>query len=262
MTRLIVAILALALLTTACASADSGAIGDFAEIQVGAVSVIQDASAGTATLTVATNIDAVCAVAYGPTEALGSLATDQDMGGVAHDEHQAVMTGLDAETTYYYRLQGVGVDGRLYQSDLMTFTTPASSGLIEPGPNVAVDGVVVEFSSEFSAAFAASHAIDGDLGTEWSSAGDGDDAYLVVDLGRTVEIAGVGFRTRQMSDGSSVTNSFTVTIDDELHGPFPAGAGLAIGEVSAVGRVFRFDVVASTGGNTGAVEIEIYGAGG
>jgi len=254
--------LAVSLLATACASGDTGELGDFAEILAGEVTIAPDESGQTATLTVVTNIDAVCAVAYGPTEALGSLATDQDMGGGAHDDHQAVMTGLNPETTYYYRLQGVGIDGRLYRSDLMTFTTPSSTESVAPGRNVAVDGVVVEFSSQFSDTFAASGAIDGDLGTEWSSAGDGDDAYLVVDLGQRVEIAGVGFRTREMSDGTSIANSFTVTIDGDLHGPFPAGPGLAISEVSAVGQIVRFDVDTSTGGNTGAVEVEIYEAAG
>ncbi len=142
----------------------------------------------------------------------------------------------------------------------MTFTTPPSTEAAAPGRNVAVDGTVVEYSSQFSDAFAASNAIDGDLGTEWSSRGDGDDAYLVVDVGRIVEVIGVGFRTREMSDGTAIANSFTVGIDGVSYGPFPGGPGLAQGEVSAVGRVFRFDVDTSTGGNTGAVEVEIYEA--
>ncbi len=161
----------------------------------------------------ATTIDAVCAVAYGPTETLGSLSTDQDMGGGAHDDHRALMTALEPETAYFYRLQGVGADGRLYRSELMTFTTPPSTEAAAPGRNVAIDGTVVEPSSQFSDAFAASNAIDGDLGTEWSSRGDGDSAYLVVDLGRRVEVTGVGFRTREMSDGTAIANSFTVSID-------------------------------------------------
>lgn len=254
-------ILAVGLAAVACASGEAGDVRDFSEIQAGDVAITFDASATSATLTVGTSIDAVCAVAYGPTEALGALATDQDMAGAAHDDHEATMIGLVPETTYSYRLQGVGADGRLYRSELMTFTTPASvdpGGPAALGTNVAGEGEVVEFSSEFSAAFAASRAIDGDLATEWSSAGDGDDAFIVVDLGRTVEIVGVGFRTRQMSDGSSVANSFTVTIDGTTYGPFAAGPGLAMGEVRASGRVVRFDVGESTGGNTGAVEVEIY----
>ena len=74
-------------------------------------------------------------------------------------------------------------------------------------------------------------------------------------------MTGVGFRTREMSDGTSITNSFTVTVDGgDTFGPFEAGLGLAVGDFEATGRVFRIDIDSSTGGNTGAVEIEIYGS--
>ena len=262
MVRFFAVFLVAVFLFASCAGSATGDVGDFSEIQSGEVMITPDESGTTASLTVATNIDAVCAVSYGSTEDLGSLSTDQDMGGGAHDDHQAIMTGLAPETTYYYRLQGVGSDGRLYSSDLMTFTTPVAAESGAPGPNIAVGGTVVDFSSQFSDAFAAPNAIDGDLGTEWSSGGDGDDAFIAVDLGEAVAIVGVGFRTREMSDGTSIANSFTVTIDGETYGPFPAGPGLAIGELSTVGRVVRIDVDTSTGGNTGAVEVEIYGAAG
>lgn len=262
MWRYFLLLMAAILLVSACAGGETSDVGDFSEIQNGEITITPDVSGTAATLMVATSIDAVCAVAYGSTEALGSLSTDQDMGGGAHDDHQAIMSGLNPETTYYYRLQGVGSDGRLYSSDLMTFTTPVAAESGAPGPNVAIEGAVVEVSSEFSDSFAASNAIDGDLATEWSSQGDGDDAFLVVDLGQDVDIVGVGFRTREMSDGTSIANSFTVTIDGDTYGPFPAGPGLAFGDVSALGRVVRFDVDTSTGGNTGAVEVEIYRAAG
>ena len=45
-------------------------------------------------MTVATSVEAVCAVAYGETEALGRLATDQDMGGAGHSDDAAVLTEL------------------------------------------------------------------------------------------------------------------------------------------------------------------------
>ena len=71
---------------------------------------------------------------------------------------------------------------------------------------------------------------------------------------------GVGFQTREMSDGTSVTLSFTVTdANGTVYGPFEAGPGLAIARADFVGRVVRIDVETSTGGNTGAVEIEVYG---
>lgn len=241
-------------------SDESDVVLPFEDIVVGEVEVLADPSGAAATLRVDTSIDAVCAVAFGPTEALGGLATDTDMQGGGHSQHSPLMRGLEPETTYFYRLQGVGEDGNLYRSDLMTFTTPAAGDAAAPGRNVAVGASVVDVSSEFSAAFGASNAVDGDGATEWSSSGDGDDAYVVIDLGGAVEITGVGFRTRTMSDGSSTAETFSVTVDGESFGPFPAGVGLATAEIQATGQTVRFDVVTSTGGNTGAVEVEVYAA--
>lgn len=114
-----------------------------------------------------------------------------------------------------------------------------------PGEKVAVDSEVVEVRSEFSDTFAAANAIDGDPAIEWSSAGDGDDAYLIIDLRRTTDVIAVGFHTRSMSNGTATTDAFTVTVDDaEVYGPFPMGRI----EVAFSGRVVRFDGGTSTGG--------------
>lgn len=222
--------------------------------------VVSDPSGLSATLTVTTSIDMACAVVFGTTTALGDgIATDTDMAGGAHDDHHVLMTGLEPDTEYYFRVQGSGEDGRLYRSELLTFRTPAADPAASPGENVAVGAAVVDMSSEFSAAFAAENAVDGDPATEWSSAGDGDDAWITIDLGEPVDVAGIGFRSREMSDGTSIINAFTVTVDDgDPLGPFPAGAGLSIADVEFTGQILRFDAVDTTGGNTGAVEIEVY----
>jgi hypothetical protein len=186
--------------------------------------IIETSPAGTsAVLNVTTTIEAVCAVAYGETETLGRLATDQEMGAGGHSDHEVLLTGLAPDTEHFYRLQGVGVDGRLYRSEILTFRTPPASEVL-PGRNVAVDSEMVEVSSQFSEDFAAVNAIDGDPATEWSTAGDGDNGYLVIDLGREVDVVAVGFHTRSMSDGSATAQTFTVTIDEiQTYGPFPAG---------------------------------------
>ncbi len=121
---------------------------------------------------------------------------------------------------------------------------------------------MTDFSSEFNASFAAALAVDGDTGTEWSSRGDGDDGFLTVDLGSTNEIGGFEFITRSMADGSAITSEYTVTIDGaEVLGPFPAGtpADARFQAAATSGRILRFDIVTSTGGNTGAVEIRVFG---
>lgn len=148
------------------------------------------------------------------------------------------------------------------ESDMGSGTVATSAGdtAEPPAPNVAVGAAVSAVSSEFSDAFAASNAVDGSGATEWSSAGDGDDAFIEIDLGDVYAIEGVGFRTRSMTDGTAVTTSFTITVDGTTYGPFDAGPGLSIGLVEFEGRIIRFDVATSTGGNTGAIEVEVYGS--
>jgi hypothetical protein len=244
--------LVLVLALAACSSGgDTGSIRPFSEIASSDPVVEVDPSGTVATLRVSTSIDAVCAVSYGTEGPSGALATDRDMGVGGHSDHEALMTGLDPNTTYQYRLQGVGADGVLYQSETFTFTTPkADPALSALGDNVAVGAAVTEVSSEFSEDFAAENAFDGDPATEWSTRGDGDDASVTVDLGETFEVSAVRFRTRSMSDGSSITETFSVVVDGEVYGPYEVGPEPS--EVSFSGRVLTFSVETSTGGNTGA----------
>ena len=248
-------IVVIGLAVSAC-SADPGTeIGDFSSIAESDPVIEFDPSGTVATLRVTTNLDAVCAVTYGIDGPSGSIATDQDMGVGGHSDHRAVMTGLQPGTEYKYRLQGVATDGVIYRSEVMTFTTPdAETGGF--GPNVAVGASVLDVSSEFSADFAAANAVDGDLATEWSSQGDGDDAFITIDLGARVAVTAVAFRTRSMGDGSATTETFTVEVDGSLHGPYAAEPTPT--PASFTGQILRFDVVSSTGGNTGAVEIEVF----
>ena len=237
-------------------------VGAFSEIQATDITIEPDPAGDGAVLRVDTTIDVACAVTYGPTQALGSIATDTDMVGGGHSVHQPLMRDLTPGVTYWYRVSGVAGDGTLYQSDLMQFTYngEAVAAVEPPAPNVAVGASVTAVSSEFSAAFAAANAVDGSTSSEWSSAGDGDDAFIEIDLGEVHSVAGVGFRTRSMTDGTAITTSFTVTVDGETYGPFAAGPGLSVALVEFEGRVIRFDVATSTGGNTGAIEVEVYGA--
>jgi hypothetical protein len=224
--------------------------------------VVPDASGTTAVLRVTTELDMACAVVFGKDESLGEgIATDADMGGGAHTDHQAVMTGLEPGTQYFYRVQGSGSDGNLYRSDLMSFRTPVADAARSPDENVALGATVVDVSSEFSADFRADAAIDGNLATEWSSAGDGDDASFTLDLGRVLSVVGIALRSRSMSDGSSVVETFTVTVDDgQTYGPFEAGTEGAVAPVEFTGQVLRMDADRTSGGNTGAAEIEVYAA--
>ena len=125
-----VLLVGLAFVLSSCSGAKADpnlAPGDFREIAIDEPMMTPDPSGTFAVLTVATSIDAICAVAYGETEALGSLATDLDMRGGGHDDHNARLTGLAPDTRYFYRLQGIGPSGRLFQSEVMEFRTPTAA---------------------------------------------------------------------------------------------------------------------------------------
>ena len=83
-----------------------------------------------------------------------------------------------------------------------------------------------------------------------------------LDLGAPLEVSGLQFLTRSMTDGTAIAETYTVTVvGAETLGPFPASnpADPQTSEVAVTGQEFTFDVETSTGGNTGAVEIRILG---
>lgn len=236
----------------------------FTAIQANDIVIESDPAGGGAVLRVNTLIDVACAVTYGLTPDLGSIATDTDMAGGGHTVHQPLMRGLNAGETYFYSVQAIAEDGSLYRSDIMTFTYTGEDGggeevVAPPAPNVAGQAQVTASSSEYSDAYGAIFAIDGDLSTEWSTAGDGDDAFITLTFQDRMIVKGVGFRTRSMTDGTSITLTYSVTVDGKQYGPFEAGPGLAVALADLEGYEFRFDVETSTGGNTGAIEVEVYG---
>jgi len=255
---LVAGVALVALVGCSSTGSSSAAIADIDLVLAGAIDIVVDPSGTAATVDVDTTIPVACSVIYGTDDSFGSIAVDDDMSGGAHQDHGPRLTGLTPDTEYSYILQGSDAAGVIYRSDVMTFRTPVAieTGL---GANIASFGAVTGASSEFSDAFAASMAIDGDLGTEWSTAGDGDDAWIEIDLGADHRISGFAFRTREMGDGTAITETFTVAIDGASIGTFPAGSTPVALTEPVVGRVLRFDADRTSGGNTGAVEIEIFG---
>ena len=269
----LLAVCAVALGLVGCGgSADTpgaaGTVRDFRAVQVGPTRVEILQGGTEAVIRVTTDPATVCAVAFGKSKALGRIANDPNMGGTAITEHAVVLRKLAPSTGYLYRLTATDAAGHVYQTPgTLTFETkPAEkAGAGAGGPDLALHAEVVDVSSVYSGAFAASNALDGDLATEWSSNGDGNRAFLTIDLGKRVAVTGVAFRTRGMGDGSAITRSFSVVVDGGTrYGPFGAGdrRSARIAAVSFTGRILRFEVDTSTGGNTGATEIEVYGAGG
>lgn len=228
---------------------------------------VEDIGTQTATLRVRTTVAVACSVVYGRDTSYGSVSTDMDMGGAAHTNHTAVMGGLEPDTTYHYRLQGTGPDGTMYVSDDRTFRTPEEDDNGRAArPNLASlsqGASIADASSEFGdgTAWAAENAIDEDIATEWSSDGDGDDAFITVQLAGPADVTGVGLRTRTMGTTAQIESFRVITDEEEVLGPFtlPGAEEFHVFDVSAQARTLRFEVVTSSGGNTGIVDIVVYG---
>lgn len=259
-----------AVVVAGCAASGTEAeVRPFEEIQASELVFENDPTfPGRGIFRMTTTEPAICAIVWGETEELGNFNNSLAMNGTGIVQHDVVLPGAEPGATYFYRLQGSTADGSLFQSDLMTFTLPEAGSTpdqVDRGTNLALGASVVEVSSEFSASWVGANAVDGDLNTEWSSSGDGDGGFITIDLGAPGSVTGVEFLTRSMTDGSAITSTYTVTVDGgEVYGPFDAGnpADPGYQAVEFTGQVFRFDVEASTGGNTGAIEIRLYGSGG
>lgn len=225
---------------------------------------LADVTSASATLEVTSTIDLACLVVFGTDDSFGNLALDVDMGAGAHSDHRVLMRGLEPDTAYVYRLQGSDPQGNFYASEVMHFRTPPASGdEASLGVNVATVAAgaeVVEASSEFGSAFTADRAIDGDATSEWSSRGDGDEAFITVRLSEPVEVTGFGLWTRTMGSTAQIERFEVVNEDGEVFGPFevPDAATEHAFPADGRGQVFTFRVVSSSGGNTGAVEVAVY----
>src|SRR5262249_28518357 len=152
-------------------------------------------------------------IAYGRTASLGSIANDPSMGGTAISRHVVVLRDLVPNRTYRFRLTATDAEGRVFQTTgLRTFeTTPTRPA--SQSRDIAAGSKVVDVSSQWSDDYRAANAVDGRLSTEWSSAGDGDRAFITIDLGSERKVGGVSFLTREMGDGTAITRTFEVVVD-------------------------------------------------
>jgi hypothetical protein len=209
-----------------------------------------------------------CSVIYGETTSYGMIAVDQDMGGGAHSDHHPILTGLEPDKEYHYRLQGTAADGTIYISEDMTFRTPIQekSGKVNLA-SLEAGGSIKDVSSNFGGAandetWGANSAIDGNRASAWSSDGDGSDAFVEFQFAEIAHLYAVEVWTRTMSNDTAQIYSFSLTTDSgEELGPFTlddAEQSYTF-EVDVIADWLRLDVEDSNGGNTGLVEFAAYG---
>jgi hypothetical protein len=262
-------ILLLALFISACGNTNySIEIQTIENISASGPPKIVDISSTDATLIFESIIPVSCSVVYGKTSDYGRISTDLDMSGGAHTDHHPLLSGLEPDTEYHYRVQGTAADGTIYINDDDTFRTQPAEAVKEINLASLNEGArITAVSSNFGggandAQWGANNAIDGNRGTAWSSNGDGNDAFIEIELAEPAKLFAVEVWTRSMSNGTAQIFSFTLTIDTgDVLGPFT----LADAEepyrfdVDIYTRILRLDVVDSSGGNTGLVEFSAYG---
>ena len=234
---------------------------------------VVDITARSARVAATTKVDIVCSVAYGPTREYGRLATDSDMAATGHQDHGPVLTGLLPDTEYHLTLGGIGPDGTVYRHKDITFRTkPEAPGAsVKPaGENLALlsNGArVVGTSSNFgggdsSDSWGGNQAIDGDPATQWSTSGDGNNGWIEIELPQKTQVSGVGFWTRTMGASAQIYSFQVVSDNGDVRGPFQLEDAASVHYFSTEleAKRLRFEVVDSSGGNIGAVEIEVYGS--
>lgn len=243
-------------------------LNELSQVTEGEPPRIVDISANDARLTFTSSIPLACFVVYGPSPAFGSVATDPNMNGGAIIEHNPILRNLTANTQYYYRVQGTDAQGKLYWQPVNTFTTNAADSTSENLLSLNNGAIISAVSSNFGGAannqsWGANSAIDDSRSTAWSSAGDGDNAFIEVTLAQPEHIDHIAVWSRSMSDGSAKIFSFTISIDNsEVLGPFtlPDTQQAYLFPIDRVTDSLRLDVVSSSGGNTGLIEFSAYAA--
>ena len=238
---------------------------------------IEDVGPNRAVMRGDTSIEATCAVLYGLSEDdLEWTATDPEMEeGEYAINHEVPLEDLMPNTTYYLRATAEGPDEEWGMSEVLTFTTSMDPGgdPTDDMLNVALldEGTTVtDVSSNWSNAgndssYGIHKALDGMETTAWSTNGDGDDAAVTLDFGQERTITHFAYRSRMMSDGSSIVTSVQIVLPEQgnqVLGPFATPDHdvryvFPLAE-PVTARTVRVEAVETTGGNTGAREIQFF----
>ncbi len=233
---------------------------------------VEEVGAYRAVLRFTTSRPTTCEAAFGlAASALDRTATDPNMEpGTYLEQHEVPLEDLVPNTTYYVVGRAVDPNDNVYTSMVLQFTT-LTGAAVDSMVNVAAlarGSVVNAVSSNFGggandSTWGANKAFDDQMSTEWSSNGDGNGAFIEIDLGSTRSFAVVGFRSRKMSDGTSIIESFQLVLDGTTTlGPFaspdPDIRYLFQLGAPASARTVRLEAIATSGGNTGIKELQLF----
>lgn len=234
---------------------------------------IEDVTSNGAVLRFDTTIETTCEAQFGlDADRLDRRAQDPNMDPENPFDyvHDVPLGGLDAETAYHVRAWAEDREGMTYLSETLRFETPAATSAEANVARASAGTSIGSVSSNFGngsneSTWGALNAIDGSFATEWSSNGDGNDAYLELDFGQVRRIAEVRFQSRQMTDGTSIIQRLRLYGDgDEAYGSFntpsPDVVYTLVLDPAPSTRVLRMEVEQSTGGNTGVKELQAFEA--
>lgn len=231
---------------------------------------ISEIGSTSARVSFATQAPTISTIAYSSTRSDGRLVRAAQPKPIT--EHSVQLLALTSNTEYHVRVFLVDAQARVYRSEEYSFKTAVAGGSTTwtpDGENMALlsqGGRVTDVSSNWAggdsdSAFGAKKAIDGDPTTEWSSNGDGNTAWIEITLAQESKISGVGFWTRTMGTSAQISKFRVVTPDGTVLGVFdlPDEKQMYNFDLEDFqGQTLRFEVIESSGGNTGAKEIAIY----
>lgn len=233
---------------------------------------IEEVSSARAVVRFETSEPTTCEAEFGvDADALDQRATDPSMEPDAYSvDHEVFLEDLAPSTNYFVRARAELPSGEVSYSDTYEFTT-AMAVAVDSLINYALatrGGTIGGVSSNFGGGtndsfWGANNAIDGQMSTEWSSNGDGNNAWILIDFGQRRRLTHFEFRSRQMPDGTAITTSIQVQFgDSEPLGPFATPEPeqvyrFELGSIEA--ESVRLDILTSTGGNTGIREVRFLG---
>ncbi|MFB6286013.1 MAG: discoidin domain-containing protein [Candidatus Bipolaricaulia bacterium] len=232
---------------------------------------ISDAASTSATVSFATTRPTLASVAFGPSRDYGRSVRGPETSPFT--DHRVDLLALEADTDYHAQVVLIDERANVFHTPDLTFSTSEAADAANEtlGENVALlskGASIRDVSSNWQGSgldgsFGANNAIDGDPSTEWSSDGDGNDAWIEIQLDDEYELVGVGVWTRTMTSSAQISKFRVLTDDGTELGTFelPDAKDLYQFEIPATSSdMLRFEVVESSGGNTGARSVEIYRA--